>query len=200
MLHQGKTQTCNQYFLSEQGDGGKINSQNYLQSHQSGVFIWSTGLRSGWWADTRVKSLWTATHTFLCYVPCSRWLSHTARGWSHGDTEVFLAVTPSTNVFQPSPPPPHHHLIKPSQFSKEPVRPKWTNLHLKDSRPSSAEPLVTAQDIHAPFPQTALKTQVGAHSFGQTRHPPSPPAANRNKKGKVLILLAGWETIQGQLF
>lgn len=43
----GKTQTCSQYFLSEQGQGGKSTAKIICESPQSGLFIWSTALRSG---------------------------------------------------------------------------------------------------------------------------------------------------------
>lgn len=75
----------------------------------------------------------------------------------------FLAVTPSTNVFQLS------YLIKPSRFSKRACEVKMNKFAFKDSRASSAEPLVTVQDIHALHPQPALKTQVRTPSFRQTR-------------------------------
>lgn len=84
-----KTQTWSQYFFPEQREGGKSTAKMISESHQSGLFIWSTALRSGSWADTRVRSLWTATHISLFHIPCSCCLSHTAHDWSHSETEVF---------------------------------------------------------------------------------------------------------------
>lgn len=166
MLHQGKHRHLVS-ISSLNRERVKINSQNDLWESP----VWSAHLehraeiREMSRQQGKIKSLWTATHTFLFHIPCSCCLSHTAHGWSHSQTEVFWLLHHLQMFFSFSPPP----FNKTITIFWRAYEGKMNKSAFKDSRPSSAEPLVTVQDTHASLPQPALKSWVGTHSCRQTR-------------------------------